>query len=605
MAKTKPSLGRRGVARFLSYLAPYWGLFALGFVAMLAVTTAQLAGPLILRALIDKAIPQKDAGLMMRYALSYLGLIIGMGALTYFQTMVIVRLGLNVVTKIKDELFSHLLTLPVSYFDRHQVGELMARVENDTEKVKQLFSETGMMLIANAVYFLGMFAVFLSMDARATGFIFIPIPFFLAAFLFMFDRLRPLYEKARKKYAEITAIATEFVQGMEILQAFNRGPYAAAKLEAASKEKRDVEIKAGLFEYSFMGGMRVLGGPMFLVLIIRLVAPGIFSGALTVGTLLVFIEYGMRLFEPLFAIGENIRGIQQARVALTRIFGILDLAPEAALEKRGEKPSFRTSIEFQDVGFAYKEGEPILENVSFTVEKGQTVALVGPSGSGKTTTVSLLCRFYPYGSGRILVDGEPLETLDLRSWRRMIGLVLQDIFLFPGTILENVRVYDDRFSEFDVFDALKTVHADGFVKRLPSDVRTELHERGANLSMGEKQLLSFARAVAFGAELIIMDEATASVDVATERRIQESMAELLKGRTAIIVAHRLSSILNADKILFFKDGRIIAQGTHRELLSSLPEYEELVRLQFPDLDAAGRDRAEAAMAADAAVEVLA
>ncbi len=592
MARKKIILGKKNLKRFFSYLAPYWGLFAAGFAAMLAVTAARLAGPLILRELVDKAIPARDLSLMLRYALAYLGLIIVMGALTYFQTMLIVRLGLNVVTRVKDELFSHLLTLPVSYFDKHQVGELMARVENDTEKVKQLFSETGIMLVTNIVYFLGMFAVFFSMDARVTSFIFIPIPFFMAAFLFMFDKLRPLYEKARKKYAEITAVATEFVQGIEILQAFNRTEYAAKKLDAASKDKRDVEIKAGLFEYTFMGGMGFLAGPMFLVLIIRLVTPNIFSGALTVGTLLVFIEYGMRLFEPLFAIGENIRGIQQARVAMSRIFSILDLEPEEALNAAGEKPSFQKSISFNKVSFSYKEGEPVLDAVSFTVKKGQTVALVGASGSGKTTTVSLLCRFYPYTEGEILVDGRPLQALDLKAWRRMIGLVLQDIYLFPGTILENVRVYDDEVSELDVFGALKTVHAADFVQRLPNDLRTELHERGANLSMGEKQLLSFARAVAFDADIIIMDEATASVDVATERKIQESMGELLKGRTAIIVAHRLSSILKADKILFFKDGRIVAQGSHEELLSSLPDYGELVRLQFPDLENAGRDADE-------------
>lgn len=572
---------KRSLQRFLSYLTPYWGLFMAGLLAMIAVTASRLAGPLILRAVIDQAIPTKNLGMTLGYAALYLGLIITMGVLSYFQTILIVKLGLSVVARIKDDLFSHMLTLPVSYFDQHQVGELMARVESDTEKLKQLFSETGIMLVSNGIYFIGTFIVLFSMDPKTSAILFMPIPFFLGGIIFIFDKLRPLYEKARRKYAEITAIATEYIQGVEVLKAFGRTSYAADRLEAASKEKRDVEIKASLLEFSTMGFTNFLAGPMFIVLIIRIVAPGIFTGAMTIGTLLVFIELGMRMFEPIYAIGENIRGIQQARVALNRVFGIMEMTTEEHGTPR--LPVFNEILEFRNVNFSYKPDEPVLQDVSFTVRKGETLALVGPSGSGKTTTVNLLCRFYPATGGGIFVDGVPLQSLNLHAWRRMIGLVLQDIYLFPGTILENVRVYDDGIGEQEINDALGTVHATDFVSRLPLAIGTELHERGSNLSMGEKQLLSFARAVAFNAEIIIMDEATASVDVATERRIQESMAELLKGRTAIIVAHRLSSILKADKILFFKDGRIIAQGRHEELLATLREYEELVRLQFPDL----------------------
>ncbi len=582
MSKTKRTGRRTALSRFFKYLSPYWGLFLAGLVAMILATVARLSGPLILRALVDDAIPAGDTAGMIRYALLYLGIIVAMGALTYYQSTTIIRLGLNVVTTIKRDLFSHMLTLPVAYYDKHPVGELMARVENDTEKVKLLFSETGIMLIANAVYFLGMFAVFFSMDARIAAFILIPSPVLLAGFFFVFDRLRPLYERGRKKYAEISAIATEFVQGIEVVQAFNRAEHAAARLEAASKDKMDAEIKAGMTEYTTMGFMSFLGGPLFIVLIVRLVAPSVFSGVLTVGTLLGFIEYGVRLFEPLFSIGENIRGIQQARVAMGRIFDIMDLPSEPA--GSGVAPRFEREIEFRDVSFEYKPGETVLDRASFTIRKGETVALVGASGSGKTTTVSLLCRFYEATSGAILVDGVPLGELSLQAWRREIGLVLQDIYLFPGTILENVRVYDEAIGPEEAMDALRTVHAAGFVERLPEGMGTALHERGSNLSTGEKQLLSFARAVAFGADVVIMDEATASVDVATERLIQESLERLLTGRTAVIVAHRLSSILKADKILFFKDGRIIAQGRHDELVAALPEYRELVRLQFPDLE---------------------
>ncbi len=581
MKTTKASA--KTVQRFFSYLRPYWGLFFAGFMAMMLATVSRLAGPLILRALIDRAIPAHDMALMVRYALLYLGIVILMGGLTYFQTMTIVRLGLNVVTSIKQDLFAHLLTLPVAYFDKHPVGELMARVENDTEKVKQLFSETGITLIANIVYFLGMFVVFFSLDAKVAALILLPTPFFLGGFFLVFDRLRPLYDKSRKKYAEITAISTEFIQGIEVIQAFNRTEHAASRLGAASLDKRDAEIKAGMIEYTTMGFMSFLGGPMFIVLIIKLVAPSVFTGMLTVGTLLVFIEYGMRLFEPLFSIGENIRGIQQARVALSRIFGIFDIEPEPA--GTGAPPLFDHTIEFRHVCFEYKPGEPVLDDISFSIHRGQKIALVGASGSGKTTTVSLLCRFYQATSGSILVDGVPLGSIELQAWRRKIGLVLQDIYLFPGTILENVRVYDEDIPPQTAQQALATVHASDFVARLAGGIDTELHERGSNLSTGEKQLLSFARAVAFDADMIIMDEATASVDVETERKIQDSMQAMLSGRTAVIVAHRLSSILNADLILFFKNGRIIASGRHEDLVETLAEYRELVRLQFPDLKA--------------------
>lgn len=582
MREKSKKLGRESARRFFGYLRPFLGLFAVGLAAMTLATVARLAGPLILKALIDDAIPRGDERSMLGYAASYLGIIVVMGVLTYFQSVTIVRLGLNVVTKIKEDLFAHLLTLPVSYFDAHPVGELMARVESDTEKVKNLFSETGITLAANVVYYAGIVAAFFALDWRSAAYIVLPTPLFLLGFFAIFDRLRPMYEGARKKFAEITAIATEFVQGIEILRAFDRLKYASERLDAASRAKRDVEAKASMLEYGAMGLMGFLGGPAFIALIVSLVAPGIFTGAVTLGTLLVFIEYGQRLFEPLFSIGENIRGIQQARVALARIFAILELKPEPAGE--GAAPTFEGRIEFRDVSFEYKAGETVLDGVSFSIERGSTVALVGASGSGKTTTVSLLARFHEPKSGAILVDGRPLSSIGLKEWRRKVGLVLQDIYLFPGSILENVRVYDDRLGPEEVRGALSTVDAEDFVDALPEGIDAPLHERGSNLSTGEKQLLSFARAIAFGAEIIILDEATASVDVATENRIRRSMETMLEGRTAIIVAHRLSSILKADKILFFKDGRIIAQGGHDELVETLPEYRELVRLQFPDLE---------------------
>lgn len=565
--------------RLADYITDYKGLFALGFLAMAAVTACNLSGPLILKSIIDVSIPQKDVAGMLLRALAYLGVVAASGAMNYFEMIVVGRLGLRIVTKIKQDLFEHLLTLPVSHFDGHPVGELMARTESDGERVRQLFSQIGITLAADLLFFAGMLGVCFVLEPSVTVWIAAVLPLLLVFVIAFFDKLRVLYDKSRRLWAGITASVTEFVQGIEVLKAFDRTGWAQAILDGKGRQKRDNDVKSSLLEYSAMGALGFVIGPGFMAAIVLLVSPKILAGAMSLGTLLVFLEYGRRLFDPLMAIAENVRGIQQARVSLKRIFDLLSLEPEHGSKARGGLPALIQGIEFRDVWFRYKDDEWALEGVSFTIPKGNTVALVGPSGSGKTTTVGLLCRFYRPQRGQILVDGRPLDELDLSEWRRMIGLVLQDVYLFPGSVLENVRVYDDSLDVDRVLEALGTVQAAEFVGRMRGGVDAELRERGSNISAGEKQLLSFARAVAFGPQIIVLDEATASIDVKTERKIKEGMAELLAGRTALVVAHRLSSIVSADQILFFKDGRIAARGRHEELMGSYPEYARLVRLQ--------------------------
>ena len=564
--------------RLTSYITDSKRLFVLGFLAMMAVTAGQLAGPLILRSIIDQCIPVGDVDGMLLRAGAYLVIVLIMGGLTYFGSIVIARLGLEVVTRIKKDLFSHFLTLPVSYFDAHPVGELMSRTESDTERVKELFSSVGITLATNVLFFLGMLVVCFALEPRVTIYIAAALPFALFFVIFFFDKLRVFYDKSRAFTASINAKVTEFVQGFEVLKAFGRVPWAEALLDEKSRNKRDNDVRSSLLEYSAMGGLSFLIGPVFMAVIVIFLSPKILVGTMTIGTLLVFLEYGRRLFDPLMAIAENIRSIQQARVSVKRIFDIMNLEPE----REGGTANFRfeSQIEFKGVWFRYKEEEWVLKDVSFTIPRGSTLALVGPSGSGKTTVVSLLCRFYEPERGEILVDGRPLASIDLSTWRRKIGLVLQDVYLFPGSVLENVRVYDDGIGKARVEEALATVQATDLVAKLPLGLDSEIRERGSNISAGEKQLLSFARAVAFGPDIVVLDEATASIDVKTERKIKDGMGTLLSGRTAVIVAHRLSSILNADEILFFRDGRIAARGRHEVLLAGFPEYAELVRLQF-------------------------
>lgn len=578
---TRPIMAKsKGTTRFLAYVVDFKGLFLLGFLAMTLVTAGQLTGPLILRSIIDESIPKADVGGMLLRALAYLGIVVGMGVLTYLGTMTIARLGLEVVTRIKKDLFSHFLTLPVSYFDAHPVGELMSRTESDTERVRELFSNVGITLATNLLFFVGMLAVCFALEPRVTVYIACALPFALGFVIFFFDRLRKYYDRSRGFVAGINARVTEFIQGIEVLKAFGRQAWAEAALDEKSKAKQDNDVKSSLLEYTAMGGLGFLIGPAFMAAIVVFLSPGILSGAMTLGTLLVFLEYGRRLFDPLMVIAENVRAIQQARVSMKRIFDILSLPGE---DSPGHgRAAFEVDIEFRGVWFRYKAGEDdwVLKDVSFVIPKGTTTALVGPSGSGKTTVVALLCRFYEPQKGQILVDGQALATLDLASWRRKIGLVLQDVYLFPGSVLENVRVYDDDIGRAQVQEALGTVQAQDLVQKLPAGLDSEIRERGSNISSGEKQLLSFARAVAFGPEIVVLDEATASIDVVTERRIREGMGRLLAGRTAVIVAHRLSSILGADQILYFKDGAIAARGRHEALLATHPDYAELVRLQL-------------------------
>lgn len=575
--------------RAVRYVRDSRRLFGIGLFAMLVLTAGQLAGPLILRSIIDDSIPKGDLpGLMLR-AGGYFALLLAMGILSYLGLTTIARLGLEVVTRIKYDVFSHFLTLPTAYFDAHPVGELISRTESDSERVRELFSQISVTIIVNTLFFLGMLGICFTLEPKITLYLALTTPVVLTLAILVFDKLRHFYDLHRHYYAQILARITEFIQGWDILTMFNRQAWAIAKVDESSRFRRDVDVKSSLLQYSVMGVLNFSLGPLFMVLIIIFFVPQVVGGKLTLGTLLVFFEYSRRIFEPLMGIAENIRGIQQARASLDRIFTILDLESETA--GRTESPDgaimFQHEIEFRQVWFAYKGEDWVLKDVSFTLKRGQTLAVVGPSGSGKSTTISLICGFYRPQKGQILIDGRDLAGLDLTRWRRNIGLVLQEVYLFPGSVLENIRLYDEAITEEQTWQALAAVHAEDFVRTLPAGLESTLRERGNNISAGEKQLLSFARALAFNPQLVILDEATANVDVQTERKIHESMRVLFEGRTAILVAHRLSSIQSADCILFFKDGQIVQRGRHEELLAGFPPYAELVRLQFPNLDEGG------------------
>ena len=569
---------------YLKLLFPFvkkdLGLLIFGLFAMLVTSGLRLLNPLILAQIIDHSIPDKNMAQMFQYGAYFVIVVLLSSLLSYLQILLLSRLGIKIITKFKGNVFSHLLKLPVSWFNKQPVGELIARVESDSERVKVLFSDLSITIIGNVLFFIGGFVILFILQWQITIYILPAIILCGIGYWFLFKYLNKFFRLIRERYAIITAKITDYVQGIQMIQALNQEKKALQDVEKASLAKKKVEVHTQVIEYGSQSIFSFMVNVVFIIIVILVSAPKIIAGTLTVGILIVFIQYIYQLVWPLMQISENVMQIQRSFASLKRILELTELPTEDDTYTGTKIPVFEQEIKFENVWFAYKEGEWVLKDISFTIPKGKKIALVGPSGSGKTTTVSLLCGFYPVEKGRILIDGVPLSEIDFREWRKKIGLILQDVYLFPGSILENVRVYNDQISEDKVQKAISIVQLDDFIKKLPEGINAELAERGQNISQGEKQLISFARALAFEAEIIIMDEATASIDPQTEAKIQRSMENLLSGKTALVVAHRLTSVLDADEILYFSDGRITARGKHNELLQTSPEYQKLVELQM-------------------------
>lgn len=562
------------------FVADNKGLLFFGLFAMLVTSFLRLVDPLILALIIDKSIPNQDLNEMFRYGFMFVGVVLVSGLLSYAQIVLLSRFGIKVITRFKGEVFSHLLKLPVDWFNKKPVGELIARVESDSERVKVLFSDLSITIIGNLLFFIGVFGVLLYKDFKTTLILMPIIVVSVVLYWFLYKYLAKFYRKIREKYAVVSAKITDYVQGMQMIQALNQEKRVFDDLAYSSRDKLVLEVKTQFIHYGSQGVFEFVFNVLFVVIVILATAPKIIAGVASLGTLIVFIQYIFRMIWPIMHLGENVMQMQRSFVSLKRILELTSLKTEDESFTGTTLPSFEKEIKFENLSFAYNDEDWVLKDINFTIPKGKKIALVGPSGSGKSTTISLLCAFYHAQKGKITVDGVPISEMDFRAWRSKIGLILQDIFLFPGSILENVRVYNDNIDLTQVEKAINIVQLDSFINKQPDGVMTELAERGQNISHGEKQLISFARALAFESEIIIMDEATASIDPQTEARIQRTMQTAFEGKTIVVVAHRLTSVLDADEILYLEDGEIKARGDHQSLMKKSPAYQRLVELQL-------------------------
>jgi len=562
----------------LPYLRAHRRKFFLAAGFVLALTAVNLAQPILLRQVIDQAVPLKDYTALFTYAALYLGLL-GLGIIiSYRQILLVSGVGLSIVNEMKKELFEWVLKLELSFFHKHRVGWILARIESDSEELKQFFSHVSVRLLSNLLTFVGIVWILLLSDFQIALAMLSVCAFMLICILFFLTKMRQLYNAVRESYARVSGFLAEHVQGVFLVRLFGREEAVRQELEKVGEERYRTELKASGFEYGFWSVFTFLSETQLIAAVLLFGIPQVQAGTMTLGKLVMFLEFARRMVWPLLHFSESFNTIQRSLVAARRILDLKSCPGEISPDDQDFPADERIEeIEYQKVSFAYDQDQLVLKNIDLCMQKGERIALVGPSGGGKSTFVSLLCRFMDPCEGKILVNDRELSSIGHHSWRKKVGLVLQDSFFFPGSILENLRVQNHEISEEQVREAARRLGTHNLIERL--GYQRILQERGKNLSLGERQLLSFTRALVQDPEVLILDEATASMDPHTEDMIQDALEMLMKGRTAVVIAHRLSTIRNVDRILFMDQGRIEEQGNHATLLGLRGKYYRLYSLQ--------------------------
>ena len=569
------------IARLWRYARPYGKQLMLSLLLLIGVSAAQLAQPYIVKLAIDDFITRGRTDGLGPLVLLFLTALIIEVVLRWIQLYVLQLTGQNVVYDIRSHAFSHLQRLPSAFFDRNPVGRLMTRVTTDVEAIHEAFTSGLVLILADLVKLAGIVAILLWMDWRMALVTFAIVPP-MALVTWRFGiRLRHAYRRVRLLVAQLNAFLQENVSGMRIVQLFVREREAAERFDEINREHRDTQLD-GVRLDSMFSAIAELVGSVTLAAIVWAGGWRILAGAVTFGTLVAFIDYAGKFFRPLQELSQRYTTMQSAMASAERIFKLLDTRPTIVAPASPRRIVRRPAgeIVFDSVSFGYREGHPVLRDISFRIAPGERVGIVGWTGSGKSTLIRLLARLYDVWEGRILLDGVDVREYDLHDLRRGLGVVLQDHFLFSGTVESNISLGDPRIDAQAVRRAAASVDAHRFIEQLPRGYDEPVRERGSNFSMGERQLLSFARALAFDPAVLVLDEATASVDPQTEGRIQKTLNKMLVGRTSIIIAHRLATVRDVDRILVLHRGRLDEQGSHEELIQRDDGiYRALYRLQ--------------------------
>ncbi len=570
---------RRLFARVMEFVRPYRRLFWFCFALTIGLSIIGVIRPVLMGNMIDKHAMHADRHGLIVLMWIVVGLLFLEGIVQFYQAYWTSWLGLSVTFDLRQKLYARVVDFRLRYFDRTPIGTLVTRVISDIETVDEIFSQGLLMIMGDILKLVVVVVVMFVVNWKLALLSLTPIPVLLWATNIFKNSIAKSFQDVRTQVARLNAFVQEHIQGMGIVQLFGREQQEYGKFQAINKEHRAAHIRSVLAYSIFFPVVEILSA-IALAFLIWWGVGDVLSGIATFGELIAYIQFINMLFRPIRQLADRFNTLQMGMVGSERNFKVLDT--EASITDTGTRSTagVRGDIVFDHISFAYEEGNPVLHDISFSAKAGEMIALVGATGSGKSSMMNVLSRAYEFQKGRVLIDGHDIHEYRLDELRRSVGVVLQDVFLFSDTVLNNITLNDDRIPRDEVIEAAKAVGAHNFIEALPKGYDTDVRERGSVLSTGQRQLLAFIRAYVHKPVILVLDEATSSVDSMSEQLITEATEKITKGRTSIVIAHRLSTVQNADRILVVDKGRIIEQGTHQELLSLEGNYKRLYDLQF-------------------------
>ncbi|WP_335871781.1 ABC transporter ATP-binding protein [Bacillus sp. 2205SS5-2] len=581
--KTMSSIEQRKVLkRLLKYTSPHKKAIAIAFSLLILTTIGDVVGPILVKIFIDDYLTPQTFPFqpMLLLGGAYVGILVLNIFISYFQLLKFQEIALKIIQQLRIDVFSKVQSLGMRYFDKTPAGSIVSRVTNDTEAIKDMFVSVLVSFIQSGFLLIGIFIAMFSLDVKLAFFCLFLLPIIFVIMKTYRKLSSVFYQDMRERLSQLNAKLSESIQGMSMIQALRQEKRLRSEFEKINEE----HFSSGMKNIKLDGlllrpAMRVVY-VFALVLVLNFFGITSLTNTIEIGVLYAFINYLDRFFEPINQVMMRLSLFQQAIVSASRVFKLLDDQELTPAQVEQNNPSIgKGEIEFRNVSFSYDGEQDVLKNISFTAKPGETVALVGHTGSGKSSIINVMMRFYEFERGEVLIDGESIKNYQMNEIREKLGLVLQDPFLFYGTIADNIRLHNENIDDDAVREAVEFVQAHTFIERLPGKYQQKVEERGSTFSSGQRQLIAFARTMAAAPKILVLDEATANIDTETEEAIQEALEKMRRGRTTIAIAHRLSTIQDADQILVLHHGEIIERGTHQELLGIKGLYYKMYLLQ--------------------------